>query len=46
MSEANVEIVVKVKSAQTNEPFVLDVFVDAGRDENGDDGVIPARDEH
>jgi len=31
---------------QQNEPFVLDVFVDACSDENGDDGVIPACNEH
>jgi len=29
-----------------NEPFVLDVLVDAGGNENSDDGVVPAGNEH
>jgi len=29
-----------------NEPFVLDVLVDACGNENGDDGVVPAGNEH
>ena len=35
-----------LKDGRRNEPFVLDVLVDACGNEDGDDGVVPAGNEH